>query len=262
MDSDSRSHLSRREKRWGIFLRSISLAILLIGWELYGRDPSHFGTPSPSVIFQAFWQELVHGELIMNTWGTLVVVGSGLIVSLIVGIVLGFAIPLFPWAENTLDPLVDATYAMPVTMLIPIIGVYTGLGFQGRVFIVFTYVAMVIVIGTATGVREVDKGHIETARSFGAKGFVLWRKVIFPSALPYITSSSAMGVARAVRGAVTAELLLIASNLGGFLLGAASRFDMPSLYAGILWTLLLGYVLYAGAKGLERRLLRWREFGA
>ena len=107
----------------------------------------------------------------MNTWGTLVAVGSGLIVSLIVGIVLGFAIPLFPWAENTLDPLVDATYAMPVTMLIPIIGVYTGLGFQGRVFVVFTYVAMVIVIGTATGVREVDKGHIETARSFGAKGF-------------------------------------------------------------------------------------------
>jgi len=60
---------------------------------------------------------------------------------------------------------------------------------------------------------------------------------------------------------VTAELLLIAANLGGFLLSSASRFDMPSLLAGIVWTLLLGYFLYAGAKMLERRLLRWRELG-
>ena len=261
MDLDSRSHLSQRERRWGILLRILSLAVLLIGWEIYGRDLSHFATPPPSVVFQALWQGLVQGELLMSTLGTLAAVAVGLVISFVVGITLGFAIPLFPWAENTLDPLVDATYALPVTMLIPIIGVYTGLGFQGRVFVVFTYVAMVIVIGTATGVREVDKGHLETARAFGAKGFVLWRKVIFPSALPHITSSSAMGVARACRGAVTAELLLIASNLGGFLLSAASRFDMPSLYAGILWTLLLGYMLYTGAKSLERRLLRWRELG-
>jgi ABC-type nitrate/sulfonate/bicarbonate transport system permease component len=261
MDLDSRSGLSVGEKRLGIVLRIVSLVVLLIGWEIYGRDLSHFGTPPPSIVFQALWKGLVQGDLLLSTLGTLWAVAVGLVVSLVFGIVVGFAIPLFPWAKNTLDPLIDAAYAMPVTMLIPIIGVYTGLGFRGRVFIIFTYVAMVIVIGTATGVREVDKGQIETARAFGARGLVLWRKVVFPSALPYITSSTAMGVARAVRGAVTAELLLIATNLGGFLLTSASRFDMPSLFAGIIWTLLLGYLLYTAAKGLERRLLRWRELG-
>jgi len=261
MTLDTRSHLSGRDKGLGIALRILSVLALFIVWEIYGRDPTHFGTPPPSRVFPALWTGLVEGDLLLSTLGTLWAVFLGLVLSLGFGIVVGFAIPLFPWAKNTLDPLIDAAYAMPVTMLIPIIGVYTGLGFRGRVFVVFTYVAMVIVIGTATGVREVNREHVETARAFGARGFVLWRKVVFPSALPYITSATAMGVARGVRGAVTAELLLIAANLGGFLLSSASRFDMPSLLAGIVWTLLLGYFLYTGAKMLERRLLRWRELG-
>ena len=42
---------------------------------------------------------------------------------------------------------------------------------------------------------------------------------------------------------------------------ATARLLTDQLLAGILWTLLLGYVLYAAALWLERRLLRWRTLG-
>jgi NitT/TauT family transport system permease protein len=149
---------------------------------------------------------------------------------------------------------------MPVTMLIPIIGVYTGLDFQGRVFIVITYVALVIVISTTTGIRNISRDLLETGRSFGLTGRRLWHHVVFPAALGYIASGLSTGVARAVRGAITAELLLISADLGSYILEAQARLEMDRLLAGILWTLLLGYVLYEAALQLERRLLHWRQY--
>lgn len=250
-----------RKRATAIALRLASLAALLGIWQWYGSDPLHFATPPPTKVFPALWEMLVNGDLLAATAGTLTTLAVGLAISIALGIVFGFAIALFPWARNTLDPLVDAAYAMPVTMLIPIVGVYTGLDFRGRVFIVITYVALVIVISTATGVRDVPRDLIEAGRAFGHKGWSLWKTVILPSAGSHIASGISTCVARGIRGAVTAELLLIAADLGGIILGAGAQLATDQLLAAILWTLLLGYVLYTAALKAETRLLRWRTLG-
>lgn len=249
-------------RRWTIIgLRVASLLCFLAIWQWYGSDPIHFATPPPTEVFPALWEGIVEGEIIGATAGTLLTVTVGVSISIVIGLIVGFGVALFPWARNTLDPLIDAAYAMPVTMLIPVIGVYTGLDFRGRVFIVISYVALVIVISTSTGVRDVPRDLLETGRAFGLKGRAMWRAVIFPSALSHIASGISTGVARGIRGAVTAELLLIASDLGAYILDAQARLLTDQLLAGILWTLLLGYVLYVAALKLENRLLRWRTMG-
>jgi ABC-type nitrate/sulfonate/bicarbonate transport system permease component len=249
-------------RRWQVIgLRAASLAAFLAIWQWYGSDPIHFATPPPTDVFPALWEGITEGGLLSATAGTLLTLSVGLVISIVGGILLGFAIALFPWARNTLDPLVDAAYAMPVTMLIPIIGVYTGLDFRGRVFIVISYVLLVIVITTSTGVRDVPRNLLETGHAFGLRGLRLWRAVILPSAMAHIASGISTGVARGIRGAVTAELLLIAADLGAYILDAQARLLTDQLLAGILWTLLLGYVLYAAALKIEHRLLRWRTLG-
>ncbi|HMJ36556.1 MAG TPA: ABC transporter permease subunit [Baekduia sp.] len=242
----------------GIGLRIVSIAVVLAAWQWYGDDPNNFATPPPSKVFPALWDGLTSGNTLSATGTTLLAVAVGVVISVVFGVAIGFAVALFPWAKNTLDPLIDAAYAMPVTMLIPVIGVYTGLGFRGRVFIVISYVLLVIVISTSTGVRDVPRDLLETGKSFGLKGWALWRAVILPSASSHIASGVASGVARGMRGAVTAELLLIAAGLGGEILRYQALLDTPNMLATILWTLILGYILYAGALALERRALRWR----
>jgi ABC-type nitrate/sulfonate/bicarbonate transport system permease component len=256
------SRSSNRSRRLAsIGLRTGSILALLGIWQWYGSDPLHFATPPPTEVFPALWDGLVHGELLSATAGTLLTLTVGLVISIVLGVTLGFAVALFPWARNTLDPLIDAAYAMPVTMLIPVVGVYTGLDFRGRVFIVITYVALVIVISTSTGVRDVPRDLLEAGRAFGLKGWGLWKAVVFPSALSHIASGISTGVARGIRGAVTAELLLIAADLGELILRAGASLSTADLLAAILWTLLLGYVLYTAALKVESRLLRWRTVG-
>ncbi|MBE2319487.1 ABC transporter permease [Solirubrobacter sp. CPCC 204708] len=249
------------QRRNALLLRIASLVAFLALWQWYGSDPIHFATPPPTEVFPALWEGITEGEILGATAGTLATLSVGLVISIVFGLILGFAVALFPWARNTLDPLIDAAYAMPVTMLIPVIGVYTGLDFRGRVFIVITYVLLVIVITTSTGVRDVPRDLLETGRAFGLKGRELWRAVILPSAMAHIASGISTGVARGIRGAITAELLLIAADLGAYILDAQARLLTDQLLAGILWTLLLGYVLYAAALWLERRLVRWRTLG-
>jgi NitT/TauT family transport system permease protein len=251
--------MTRRQRIIGLLLRAVSLAALFGLWQWYGSEPSHIATPPPTKVFPALWKALTQQSLGSNTLGTLGEVVVGLAVSLVFGLVVGFAIALFPWAKDTLDPLVDALYAMPVTMLIPIVGVYTGLGYRGRIFIIFTYVALVIVISTSTGVREVEKGLIETARAYRVRGLAYFRKVLFPAALAHIAAGTAIGVSRAVRGAVTAELLLVTANLGGYLVREQAIFNNAALLAGIFWTLVLGYVLYELALWAEKLMTPWRR---
>lgn len=251
----------RRGRLAALGLRTGSIIVLLAAWEWYGRNPIHFATPPPSKVFPALWDGLAHGELLGATAGTLLSLAVGMAISIVLGLVVGFAVALFPWARNTIDPLIDAAYAMPVTMLIPVVGVYTGLDFRGRVFIIVTYVALVIVISTATGVRDVPRDLLETGHAFCLRGRRLWRAVILPSAMSHIASGISTGVARGIRGAITAELLLIAANLGQFILRAGASLNTDDLLAGILWTLLVGYALYAAALKIESRLLRWRTLG-
>lgn len=261
MATSARAWVGDNQRLTGILLRTMSIVVLLLVWEWYGSDPDHFATPPPSDVFPAMWDGIESGRFVEATIGTLTTVFTGVGISIVVGIALGLAIALFPWARNTIDPLIDAAYAMPVTMLIPVIGVYTGLDFRGRVFIVITYVLLVIVMSTATGVRDVPRDLMETGRAFGLRGRALWRAVVLPSASSHIASGVATGVARGMRGAVTAELLLIASDLGALILESGAILDTRAMLAAIVWTLLMGYVLYSGALAIERRALRWRSIG-
>jgi ABC-type nitrate/sulfonate/bicarbonate transport system permease component len=69
------------------------------------------------------------------------------------------------------------------------------------------------------------------------------------------------GVGLWFRCSLSAEARLKASELGAYLRAGIAKGLIDMSMAGILWTLLLGYVLYAAALWLERRLLRWRTLG-
>lgn len=244
------------KRRSGEALAVTSVSTALILWQLGGSDLS--ALPSFTTVINHLWE--LRWNLFAETGETLFAALFGLVLATAVGISLGFAIPLFPWARNTLDPLLDAAYATPVTLLIPVIAVYTGFDLAGRVFVVFTFVAVLMIVNTETGVRSVDLNLLETGRAFGLSRWSLWRQVIFPSALAYILTGFSQAVVRSIRGAVTAELLLAAAGLGGLIQRAGSLFRFADLYAIVLWTMCLGYIAFALARGLERRLLRWRDF--
>ena len=56
--------------------------------------------------------------------------------------------------------------------------------------IVFLLVVFPILINTTAGIRSTDASLIEAARSFSASKFEIFRRVLLPSALPFVSSQA------------------------------------------------------------------------
>lgn len=240
-------------------LRSLSFLVFLALWQWFGSRPDMFALAPPSKVFPALLEAISSGDLIEAASGTLYTMIVGYVLAVLAGVVIGFTLAVSVWAKNTIEPLVNAAYSAPMAMLIPILGVYIGLEFKGRLFLVVIWAIFVIIVNTATGVREVPSSLIEMANSFGMKQQDIYRKVIFPSALPYVLVGLRLGAGRALRGAVTAEILMSVTNLGRFLIDSGSTFQMDRLLAGIVLVVLLGLIIIQSAEYLERKILAWRH---
>jgi ABC-type nitrate/sulfonate/bicarbonate transport system permease component len=242
-------------------IRLASVFALLALWQWYGNRPHTFAVAPPTEVAEALWDGFADGDFLTALRGTMTTFLVGYLIAAFLGVVLGFFIATTSWGRNTLEPLTDGLYATPMSLLIPIIGIYTGLGFSGRIVFVVFWSIFEIIVNTVAGVRSTPADRIELARSFSARRMFIYRRVIFPSALPLIATGLRLGVGRALRGAVTAELLLAAANLGRLSLFAQSTFRIPTLLAVIVLVMLVGLVLMKVAALVERRVLRYMEVG-
>ena len=254
-----RSALRMVTSKWG--LRTLSVVVALGLWEYIGSRPDVFALAPFSKVAAELVRIVTSRSGLSAAMGTLAIAAEGYLLAALIGIVGGFATGLSQWARNTLDPIVNALYTAPMSLLIPVVGIWIGLGIRGKIFLVFMFAVFVILVNTSAGVRAVDARLVETARSFGARGWSLYRHVLLPWCYPYILTGLRLGAGRAMRGAIVADMLLISSNLGRFLLEAGSTYRMDALLAGILFTMLLGYALMELAKWLESRALRWKPSG-
>jgi NitT/TauT family transport system permease protein len=238
--------------------RIVLFGIVLGLWQWYGSTPDSFAIASVTEVAAAMWAGLVGGEFLLAAGGTILTMLVGYSIAAVLGVGFGLFIGVSRYARNALEPLVHAGYATPISLLIPIIGIYTGLEFRGRVILTVLWCVFEILVNTTTGIREVPAALVDVGRAFNMPRRDLYRKIILPAAMPYIMLGLRIGVGRAIRGAVTAELLLSAANLGELLLTAGSTFDVPKLLAGIIFTMILGLVLMYLAAVVERRAMAYR----
>jgi NitT/TauT family transport system permease protein len=129
---------------------------------------------------------------------------------------------------------------------------------ESRIAVVFLFAVFVIIINTMTGVKQVDGVLVEMARSFGAKEREIFFKIILPAALPAIMAGLRLGIGRAVKGMVTAEMLLTLTGIGAMVMQYGSAFATDSLFAVILTILLVALVTMKGVQWLDRRLTGWK----
>jgi len=242
-----------RWKMWGWTAR-ITLIVVVIGaWQWYGAVGKNFAIPAFFEVLEAFWEGIVSGDFLTAAGGTLLTMVLGYAIAVAVAVPMGVWIGSSRFARNVFEPLVHAAYATPVSLFIPVIGIYTGLELTGRVVLTALWCVFEIMVSTISGVRSAPVALIEMAQAYGARRARMYSSIVIPAALPLVAVGLRIGVGRAMRGAVTAELLLSAANLGQVVLFAGSVLDIPKLLAAIIFVMLLGLVLMRLAGVIERR---------
>ncbi len=165
------------------------------------------------------------------------------------GLLLGRSARISAFAELYLNTLL----VTPMAPLLPLFILATGLGLTSRVLFIVAFSVVPIIINTQTGIRQVDPGLIDMARSFGAGEMQLWRKVLLPAALPEVLAGLQIALGRAIAGMVVVELLLTAVGFGRLILEAQADFDADVVYALIVIVACEALLLMALVQRLQRR---------
>jgi NitT/TauT family transport system permease protein len=237
----------------------VLLVFLLAGWSVLAIDQPAYLLPGPLTVLERFWElTVVTGEV----WHALALSMSALVggagLALIVGAPLGIAMGANRGVEHVFGPYVNGLYVAPVSALTPLFVWWFGIGLEPRIATVFVFSAPVIALTCFRGARETPRTFVEVARVFGASGTQVMTKTIIPHAVPYIVTALRLGLGRAVKGTVLAELVVSITGLGELLSGFAHVFDSASLIAVLIVLLLLGVVLQVVVARIETAIAPWR----
>ncbi len=231
----------------------------MIAWEYAARSGvlSSRVLPEPLAVVRAAWQLLLTGQLWNNVKVSAGRAFAGLLVGGGLGLALGFLTGLSRRAEVALDTTLQMLRNIPPLALIPLVILWFGIDEGAKLFLVAFGVFFPLYLNTFHGIRTVDRGLIEMARSYGLSGWRLYREVILPGALPSIMVGLRYALGLMWVLLIVAETISASSGIGYMTMNAREFLQTDIMLVGILMYALLGKLADVAARRLERVCLRW-----
>ena len=182
---------------------------------------------------------------------------SGLIVGGTLAFALGLSNGLSRLSERSTDTTIQMVRNIPNLALIPLVIVWFGIGEEAKLFLVSFGVFFPIYINTFHGIRTVDPQLVEMARSYGYRGFALFRRVILPGALPSIFVGLRYALGIMWLTLIVAETIAAQSGLGYMAMSAREFMQTDVVVLAILIYALLGKAADLLVRGFESLTLSW-----
>jgi sulfonate transport system permease protein len=242
-----------------VVVRLVSLIVVLLVWEFYGRRVNPILFTYPSAIARAFLILVGNGELQSYMRESLLVLTYASILSVLAGVLFGLIMGRFSTVEWATDIYVNALYSTPMVALVPLIVLWFGFKVPAKVIIVFLFMVFPVLLNTYEGVKNVDRNLQEVARSFCSSESQLWRHLIIPSAIPFIVAGVRLAIGRGLVGMIVAEFYTSVTGLGYMIVRYANALETDKLFVPIVMVMILGVGLLSLAKWIEGRIAPWRN---
>jgi NitT/TauT family transport system permease protein len=238
----------------------IGPVILLCAWYLVSLSavvPAIL-LPSPASVLSQAGRDLLTTEIRHDALITLLRAFGGYLLGMVIGIPLGVLAGLFPAFYKSFEFPIDFGRSLPVLTLFPLFMVFFGIGDLSRIATAAYPTILIILLNTYYGVRDIPRTRLMVARtrhaSFGQT--LLW--VVLPGALPQIAAGLRISLSWAYLIVIVTEMYAGSDGgLGYRVINAYTTFELAELYASILITGTLGYLLNRVLVGLEERFVHW-----
>ncbi len=218
-------------------------------------SPRYF--PPPSEMFAALFDEAGTSEFWSAVGNTVQGWALGLGIAALIAIPLGIVIGSSRLVYRALRAVIEFLRPIPSVALIPLAVLIYGSGLESKVFLAAFAATWPLLMQTLYGVQDVDPVATDTARSFGLNRFERLYRVTLPSAVPYLATGLRISSSVALILAVTAEIVIGSAGLGREINVARSGGAVELMYALIITTGLLGWLLNLATTQAERRVLHW-----
>lgn len=238
----------------------VSIFMLLALWYVIAIIIDSDVLPSPLDVFVAIYHAGLSGELFYHTGVTLWRVVASFVISMFVGIAIGFAMGYF----RRVDALFDSwlIFFLNIPALVVMILAYIWLGLTEVALIVAVAVNKIpnVVVTIREGVRAMDSNLREMTLVYGFGKWKTLRYLVLPELRPYIAAASRSGIALIWKIVLVAELLGRSDGVGFQLHLQFQLFNITEIIAwGLVFVIIMQLVEALILRPFEAYANRWRR---
>ncbi len=211
---------------------------------------------APSEMALRLAQLLAAGKFNADIAETLGNVAIAFVLSVGGGFAIGAAIHALPRLRRAIDPFLASYYALPFFAFYPLFIVLFGLGRGAIIAIGFLFGVVAMIIATLNGFDRIPRVLVKTAHVYRMGPVSAALRIKLPSATPYLFTGVKLAIAYSFIGVIAAEFIMASSGLGYSIAYAFNNFDNRTMYALMLFVIVLVTIVNALFHGYEQRLLR------
>lgn len=240
----------------------LSIIGLIAVWELYvavsGISP--LVLPPPSRVAH----EIIDNWPVLwaNTKPTLQATLLGIMCSVSAAFAISLLIDFVPSIRRAVFPVLVISQTLPLVAIAPLVVLWFGFGLLPKILLVALVTFFPMLIALVDGYASTEPEIEALLKSMGASRSSIFRKVRFPSALPYFFAGLRISITYAVVAAIFAEYAGARAGLGIFILNAKNNFRPDLVLAAVVVSSMLTLCLFGGAALAQHIVLRWRSAGA
>ncbi|MEZ4709428.1 MAG: ABC transporter permease [Caldilineaceae bacterium] len=234
----------------------ISIPILWVAAKALSGFPD-FLLPPPGMVGNVLWAE--RALILEHTWTTIIEALTGYLIANLLAIVLAISFLYVPWFESLALPWTVVIKNVPFVTIASILIITLGDTPLPKIIIVVLITFFPILANVTKGLKSTDSVLLDRMKTLYANQWQIFRKVRWPSALPYYIAAHEIAFTGSIIGAIVAEWLFARKGLGFLIVQAMTQYRADRLYAVTLVSSLLAVGAYILVKVIERRLFRWQD---
>src|SRR5215831_1368488 len=239
--------------------RILSIVSLVVAWLMLSLMFPPTIVPGPVAVVKAMADNIASGQAFYHLYKTLLRVGFGLILTMLLGIGVGTVMGLSKKGEVFLDSWVLVGLTVPAIVNSIICLLWFGLKDRAAIVAIGTAAFPSVSISIWQGIKGIDTQLVSMGQAFQLGKGAIVQKIIFPQLLPHILASMRYALGICWKICTTVELVGMSSGVGYQLNYYFGVFSTTQVFA---WTLLFLLVMFAIEyllfKPVEKRLTRWR----
>jgi sulfonate transport system permease protein len=238
--------------------RAVVPLAVLAAWLVATSSPRGF-LPSPWSVVTTAAELARDGELLRHVVASLCRIAAGFTAGAASALVLGTLVGLSRTVEALIDPTLQLLRNIPSLAWVPFLLLWLGIDEAPKITLIAIGGFFPVYLNLVAGIRQTDRKLIEVGTVFGMRRFELVRRIIWPSALPYLLAGLRIGLGQSWLFLVAAELIASTRGLGFLLIDGQNTARPAVMLVGILVLASLGKLSDTLVRCTERRALRWTD---
>ncbi|HET6665795.1 MAG TPA: ABC transporter permease [Intrasporangium sp.] len=244
------------------FLKKVVLALgvpvvlVAVWWTVTSGSTSFFWPPLRDILgtMKETW---FPDRLAQDVVPSLLRLGTGYLLAVVLGIGLGVAIGLNRSLRAFLEPVLEFFRSIPPPVLVPILILFAGIGNGMKVLVIVSGCIWPVLLNTVEGVRGLDEVLRDTSTVYRLTRLGRLRHLVLPGAGPQIFAGARQALSIGIILMVISEMFAASNGIGFTIVQFQRTFAIPQMWSGIILLGLIGVLLAFVFRAVEARALRW-----